>query len=335
MKCNHVSARTMEQFRRLGVAQKRARRRPAGRLSERRRLPHQRDRHRADAHPDPVPARPLHRHRAAPTPGGRRPSRRTASTRSTSSRSCSSTRRRLPGVTLLNRTQVTGFAQDDDGVSGAARRPRHRRDAQHPLPLPGRLRRRPLARAQADRREARRHAVIQRVQSTYIRAPGAARADSGQAARGRCYAVNPRRCGTMFAIDGHETWLVHNHLNADEPEFDSVDRDRVDPRDPRRRRRLPLRGDQQGGLDRPPPRRRPLSRRPRLHRRRRRAPVGAVRRLRHERRHRRRRSTSSWLLAALRRRAGRDAAHPRRLRGRAPADHRAGLALRDGPCASR
>jgi hypothetical protein len=40
------------------------------------------------------------------------------------------------------------------------------------------------------------------------------------------YSVNPRRCGTMFAIDGHETWLVHNHLNADEPEFDSVDRDR-------------------------------------------------------------------------------------------------------------
>jgi hypothetical protein len=29
----------------------------------------------------------------------------------------------------------------------------------------------------------------------------------------------------VFAIDGRETWLVHNHLNADEPEFDSVDRD--------------------------------------------------------------------------------------------------------------
>jgi 2-polyprenyl-6-methoxyphenol hydroxylase-like FAD-dependent oxidoreductase len=27
------------------------------------------------------------------------------------------------------------------------------------------------------------------------------------------YSMNPRRCGTMFAIDGHETWLVHNHLN--------------------------------------------------------------------------------------------------------------------------
>jgi hypothetical protein len=37
--------------------------------------------------------------------------------------------------------------------------------------------------------------------------------------------VNPRRCGTVFAIDGHETWLVHNHLHPHEPEFDSVDRD--------------------------------------------------------------------------------------------------------------
>jgi hypothetical protein len=39
------------------------------------------------------------------------------------------------------------------------------------------------------------------------------------------YAANPRRCGTVFAIDGQETWLVHNHLNPDEPEFDSIDRD--------------------------------------------------------------------------------------------------------------
>ena len=47
------------------------------------------------------------------------------------------------------------------------------------------------------------------------------------------YSVNPRRCGTVFAIDGRETWLVHNHLNPDEPEFDSVDRDCGDPQDPR------------------------------------------------------------------------------------------------------
>jgi FAD binding domain len=67
-------------------------------------------------------------------------------------------------------------------------------------------------------------AVIQRVQSTFIRAPGLRSRIPGKPAWS-CYAVNPRRCGTVFAIDGHETWLVHNHLNADEPEFDSVDRD--------------------------------------------------------------------------------------------------------------
>jgi hypothetical protein len=68
-------------------------------------------------------------------------------------------------------------------------------------------------------------AVIQRVQSTFIRAPELRAMIPGKPAWSY-YSVNPRRCGTMFAIDGHETWLVHNHLNAEEPEFDSVDRDR-------------------------------------------------------------------------------------------------------------
>ena len=38
-------------------------------------------------------------------------------------------------------------------------------------------------------------------------------------------AFNPRRCGTMMAIDGKERWLIHNFLYNGEPEFDSVDRD--------------------------------------------------------------------------------------------------------------
>jgi 2-polyprenyl-6-methoxyphenol hydroxylase-like FAD-dependent oxidoreductase len=67
--------------------------------------------------------------------------------------------------------------------------------------------------------------VIQRVQSTYIRAPQLAALIPGKRAWSY-YAANPRRCGTMFAIDGRETWLVHNHLNPDELEFDAVDRDR-------------------------------------------------------------------------------------------------------------
>ena len=54
--------------------------------------------------------------------------------------------------------------------------------------------------------------VIQRVQSTYIRAPELLRA----ACRGKpawaYFSLNPRRCGTVFAIDGRETWLVHNYL---------------------------------------------------------------------------------------------------------------------------
>ena len=36
---------------------------------------------------------------------------------------------------------------------------------------------------------------------------------------------NPRRCGTMMAIDGKETWLIHNFLYLGEPDYDSVDRD--------------------------------------------------------------------------------------------------------------
>ena len=66
--------------------------------------------------------------------------------------------------------------------------------------------------------------VIQRVQSTFIRAPElAARIPAPRA--WSTYAANPRRCGTVFAIDGRETWLIHNHLNPHELEFDAVDRD--------------------------------------------------------------------------------------------------------------
>ena len=37
--------------------------------------------------------------------------------------------------------------------------------------------------------------------------------------------MNPRRSGTAYAIDGRETWLVHNYLRADEKDFEAVDRD--------------------------------------------------------------------------------------------------------------
>ena len=63
VKCNHVSSRSMEIFRRLGTRAKVARHRTARRLSERLLLSHHGHRHRAVAHPDSLPARPLHRDR--------------------------------------------------------------------------------------------------------------------------------------------------------------------------------------------------------------------------------------------------------------------------------
>jgi 2-polyprenyl-6-methoxyphenol hydroxylase-like FAD-dependent oxidoreductase len=65
---------------------------------------------------------------------------------------------------------------------------------------------------------------FQRVQSTCIRAPELIDLLPGK--RARMYrSLNPRRCASTTAIDGHETWLIHNMLDDDEPEFDSIDRD--------------------------------------------------------------------------------------------------------------
>jgi len=223
VKCNHVAARTMEQFRRLGVAHKL---RDAGLPADypndvvfrtsvtgieltRIPIPCRQERYSDTAGPDgwwPTPEPPhrinqiylepiLLEHTAA-----------------------------LPEVTLLNRTQLTSFVQDAAGVSavatdldsGAARTIRCR----YMVGCDGgssSVRKQIGAKLEGT-------AVIQRVQSTYIRAPQLAAMIPGKPAWSY-YAMNPRRCGTMFAIDGRETWLVHNHLNADEPEFDSVDRD--------------------------------------------------------------------------------------------------------------
>ena len=223
VKCNHVSARSMEQFRRLGVARAL---RDAGLPADypndvafrtaftgteltRIPIPCRRDRYTATGGPDtwwPTPEPPhrinqlylepiLLRHTAA-----------------------------LPGVTLLNRTRITAFEQDAEGVTATAldlERGTERR-----------IRCRFLAGCDGGSSTVRKQlgiplegtAVIQRVQSTFIRAPALAALNPNPPAWS-CYSMNPRRCGTTFAIDGRETWLVHNHLNTDEPAFDSVDRD--------------------------------------------------------------------------------------------------------------
>ena len=128
------------------------------------------------------------------------------------------------GVTLLNRTQVTDFVQDDHGVNVTLLNLDTQETQLVRVKYVGGcdggssfVRKKIGAKLEGTE-------VIQRVQSTHIRAPQLASMLPGKPAW--CYySVNTRRCGTVFAIDGHETWLVHNHLHPDEPEFDSVDRD--------------------------------------------------------------------------------------------------------------
>ena len=67
-------------------------------------------------------------------------------------------------------------------------------------------------------------AIVQRVQSTYIRAPDLISRQLHAPAWGTG-AINPRRSGMVYAIDGRERWLVHNYMRPGEDDFDLVDRD--------------------------------------------------------------------------------------------------------------
>jgi 2-polyprenyl-6-methoxyphenol hydroxylase-like FAD-dependent oxidoreductase len=67
-------------------------------------------------------------------------------------------------------------------------------------------------------------AVVQRVQSTYIRSADLISRQHTAPAWGTG-AINPRRSGMVYAIDGCERWLVHNYMRPSEGDFDAVDRD--------------------------------------------------------------------------------------------------------------
>ena len=223
VKCNHVAARSMELFRRLGVAHKL---RHAGLPEDypndavfrtsmtgvefaRIPIPCRRDRYTDISGPDgwwPTPEPPHRINQLFLEP---------ILLEHTAS---------LPGVTLHNRTRLTGLTQCASGVradlqdldSGDARS----LQARYLVGCDGGNS--TVRSAMGTRLEGT--AVIQRVQSTYLRAPQLRAMIPGKQAWST-YAVNPRRCGTVFAVDGLATWLIHNHLNPDEPDFDSVDRD--------------------------------------------------------------------------------------------------------------
>jgi 2-polyprenyl-6-methoxyphenol hydroxylase-like FAD-dependent oxidoreductase len=64
--------------------------------------------------------------------------------------------------------------------------------------------------------------LVSRTQSTYIHAPSLLGMLRHQPAW-ITHSQNPRRCGSIFAIDGRTTWVVHNPLVEGE-EFDTLDR---------------------------------------------------------------------------------------------------------------
>ncbi|HUR89810.1 MAG TPA: FAD-dependent oxidoreductase [Ramlibacter sp.] len=223
VKCNHVAARTMERFRKLGVAQKLRnaglpedfpndvafRTTATGTELARIRIPGRRDRYISRDGPDTGWPTPEPAHRINQTFLEPILVEHTAA---------------LPGVTLLNRTQVTGFTQDAHGVEATLRDLETNEERN--------IRARFLIGCDGGSSMVRKAIgakfegtpVIQQVQSTFIRAPKLL-AMLPRPLYWCMYAVNPRRCGSMFAIDGKETWLIHNHLNPGEKDFDAIDRD--------------------------------------------------------------------------------------------------------------
>lgn len=223
VKCNHVSARSMEIFRRLGVARAlRDTGLPAdypndvayrttftGEELSRIPIPARKDRYTAKGGPDtwwPTPEPPHRINQIFLEP--------------VLFAHAEATR----GVRILNRTRIDDFTQHGDGVQASGIHV----DTGEPL----QIRCEYLVGCDGGRSGVRKKIgarlsgtdVVGRVQSTYFRAPDLlARARNPPA--WATFSLNPRRSGNVYAIDGRETFLLHNYLRADETEFESVDRD--------------------------------------------------------------------------------------------------------------
>src|SRR3954447_9825180 len=222
VKCNHVSSRSMEIYRRVGLAQKLPdaglpaeypndcsyRTTATGIELSRILIPCRRDRYTATSGPDTgwPTAEPPHRinqiymepvlfeHAAA-----------------------------IDGLQILNRTAFEDFSEGNDGVVATVRNLDTGTTSQiHADFIVGCDGARSLVRKAIDA-NLQGTPIIQRVQSTYIHAPTLLALMDAPA--WMTLSLNPRRCGTVVAIDGREKWLIHNHLNREDETFESVDRD--------------------------------------------------------------------------------------------------------------
>lgn len=223
VKCNHVSARSMEIFRRLGIAQ---RLRNAGLPGDypndcsyrttttgielaRIPIPCRNERYTAKGGPDtwwPTPEPPHRVNQIYLEPV---------------LMDCAAD---MPGLRVLYRTSVDDFTQDADGVTAKARN----LDTGEITTIRCQY----LIGCDGGRSEVRKKIgatlqgtpVVQRVQSSYIRAPKLLSMLPGKPAW-VMFSLNPRRSGNVMAIDGRETWLIHNYLQEGEAGFDAIDRD--------------------------------------------------------------------------------------------------------------
>jgi 2-polyprenyl-6-methoxyphenol hydroxylase-like FAD-dependent oxidoreductase len=223
VKCNHVSARSMEVFRRLGIVQQiREGGLPAdfpndcayrtavvGRELTRIPIPCRAERYTATGGPDtdwPTPEPPHRINQIYLEP---------------ILFACAEAR---AGIRILNRVQVERFDQRDDCIVAHARDLEANQDitivADYLIGCDGG---RSTVRKLIGARLAGTD-VVQRVQSTYIHAPSLKDLITQKPAW-MTMSLNPRRCGTTVSIDGRDNWLIHNHLAPEEVEFDSVDRD--------------------------------------------------------------------------------------------------------------
>ena len=224
VKCNHVSARTMEIFRRLGIAQVvrdtglppdhsndvAFRVTAIGADFARIHIPCRRDRYTDKSGPDgwwPTPE-PPHRINQiyldpllAEQAAGR------------------------DRVRYLNKMKVLGFSQSAEAVTAEVEAldtgQRHLITCDFLVGCDGpssTIRHLINARLTGD-------ALISRTQSTYFRAPDLLARMQARPAWST-QVLNPRRGANMFAVDGRETWLLHNYLRAEETDFAQVDSDR-------------------------------------------------------------------------------------------------------------
>ena len=129
-----------------------------------------------------------------------------------------------PRIRILSRTQVERMEQDASGVTAHARNLQNgERVAIAAAYLAGCDGARSIVR-KAIGAQLLGDAAIQHVQSTCIRAPELIRRLPARPAW-LYFALNARRCGSVLAIDGRETWIVHNWLYHGETDFEAVDRD--------------------------------------------------------------------------------------------------------------